>query len=95
MENNKDKNESVIVLPESITISECQDQFSLLIENLKGNGSIELDAANVKHADTAALQLLAALQKSSNNEISWREVSEELLKNASALGLEAHLSLNK
>ena len=92
----KDNNENVFVLPESFTISECQDQYSQLIEKISNGEELYLDASNVKHVDTAGLQLLTSLinKIESDKKITWNKQSDELNLNAENLGLMKHLCIN-
>lgn len=95
MEDIKESNRDVFELPESFTISECQEQYSQLIEKLSNEEELHLDASKVKHVDTAGLQLLASLMnKNENKKIIWHQSSSELENNAINLGLKKHLNIN-
>ncbi len=95
--NNENIDQEIIVMPEKITISECQEQFLKLTELITKNNKLVLDGAAVKQIDTAALQLFLVLMKNNDiddNDVSWSGLSEEFLERASMLGLSDSFKLN-
>lgn len=96
--NNENTDQESLVLPEKITIAECEEQFLMLTERIKNNNKLVIDATSVKQIDTAALQLFSVLIKSNDvdsYDISWSDVSEELLERASMLGLNKCFEINQ
>lgn len=97
MEEIKENTSNVFVLPENFTISECQEQYSQLMEELSNNENMQLDISKVKHVDTASLQLLASFIKSNGAEdykIIGHTDSCELKEHANMLGLSSYLNIN-
>lgn len=67
------------------------------LEELLGSGAeLEIDGSQVERCDTAALQLLVAVQatlKGRDSELRWTGVSDSLMESAHALGLVNALNL--
>jgi anti-anti-sigma regulatory factor len=85
-----------IALGPSLTIQEALHLKQELGGILSAGGTVHVDGAGVRSADTAGIQLLAAFSREAkmrNVEIIWRGASEVLLQSAARLGLSALLGL--
>lgn len=81
---------------DSLDISMATQLQSMLLQAMESGFSVELAAAEVMRADTAALQVLCAFCQDMNasaRDISWMEPSESLCRAAELLGLTEMLSL--
>ena len=86
-------------LPDSLTITHAHtlhDELEALIEKNQAD-ELVLHAADVSRADTAGLQLMLALVKSSKERqmaVIWDHPSQKLLDAAKILGIQSALNLN-
>ncbi|MGQ0591330.1 MAG: STAS domain-containing protein, partial [Gammaproteobacteria bacterium] len=86
----------LLTLGPSLTIQEALGLKQRLGGILSAGGTVHLDGAGVRSADTAGIQLLVAFAREAkmrNVEIIWRGASEVLLQSAARLGLSALLGL--
>ncbi|MGH8570637.1 MAG: STAS domain-containing protein [Gammaproteobacteria bacterium] len=86
----------LMALGPSLTIQETLGLKQQLGGILSAGGTVHLDGAGVRSADTAGIQLLVAFSREAkmrNVEIIWRGASELLLQSAARLGLSALLGL--
>ena len=89
---------SEIKLPESLTIHHIEDHFNTL-SNLfnESEDEIIIEASAVETIDTAGLQALLALIKSTednNKSVTWQNTSETLSTSAEKIGLSQALLLS-
>ena len=83
-------------LPNNLTIATAESLHEQLEPLLTTGDDVVLNAAEVKRADTAGLQLLLAFQKaliSRSVNMSWSAPSQPLLEAAEQLGLKQMLAL--
>ena len=88
-------------------IIDCQDSLDISIVSALGNElkaaldsgqAVQLQAAEVGRADTAALQLLCAFfldAKTQGIEVEWLDPSDALIHAASIIGLTEYLGLKE
>ena len=93
-----DDNQSkhVISCQSSLDISIVSDFANELKTALESSQAVQLQAADVAKADTAALQLLCAFfldAQAHGIEVEWVDPSDELCLAASTIGLTEHLGL--
>ena len=84
------------VLPESLTIRGASE-FACAMRGACRRGTPALDGSGVVEADTAGLQVLAAVAstaRAAGKDLRWSAVSPSLLAAAAALGLTECLQLN-
>jgi len=87
-------------LPQSLDISLVDEMKSMMIEQIQSNTSLDhinIDAQELIRIDTAGLQLLTAIIIDLNRQkikFSWENISDDLVTNASLLGLNDLLKLN-
>lgn len=85
-----------IELPARLTISEVADWHQSILETVAAAPALTLEAGSVERIDTAGLQCLASLARSSRTRgqsLSWRSVSPEIMSGAERLGLVGALDL--
>jgi len=90
------KSKHVISCQSSLDISVVSDFANELKTALESNNAVQLQAAEVAKADTAALQLLCAFfldAEAHGIDVEWVEPSDELCVAASSIGLTEHLGL--
>ncbi|QGG80239.1 STAS domain-containing protein [Litorivicinus lipolyticus] len=87
-----------IKLEKQLQIMLVESLHEELEELINGGAELEIDGSQVERCDTAALQLLVAVQASltgRDSEIRWTGVSEPLLDAARRLGLTNALNLSE
>lgn len=92
----KAKGNHVISCQDSLDISMVGEFSNELKQALESGATVQLQAANIERADTAALQLLCAFFMEAQEhgiEIEWLEPSDALCGAAAQIGLADHLGL--
>jgi len=90
--------ESVLILPDVVTIADVGNLSSELVSLLMERGVVSIDGSAVESIDGAGLQLLAAFIKDlvgKSSVVTWLEVSDVLRASAVQLGLSGALQLDK
>jgi len=89
--------DTVLCLPESLTIAEVAECHAQWLERLPQVGEMVIDGRRVDQIDGAGLQLLTAFVKDREGDavaVRWLGHSEALFNGARSLGLVAALGLN-
>lgn len=85
-----------IKLPARLTISEVTEWHQSILDTVASAPALAIEAGCVERIDTAGLQCLASLARSSRTRgqsLSWTSVSPEIVGGASRLGLVGALDL--
>lgn len=90
--------ETIITLPESLSIHQIESQLGDLRLAFQSDAeTYNLEGSKIETIDTSGLQLLLALIKSAqkaDKTIKWSSTSEQLTTSASKLGLSEMLMLS-
>lgn len=88
--------ETCVGFEETLDISRAADLQTRLSHVLAARNPVILDASDIEHADTAALQVLCAFMHDASAKkipVSWRQPSESFCNAARLLGLSEFLGL--
>ena len=88
---------NVITCPDSLDISIVAEFSAELRTALDKKQAVQLQAADVERADTAALQMLCTFfldAQAEGIDVEWAEPSDALLGASKQIGLNEHLNLH-
>jgi len=95
-EQGADAQESVIVLPEQLTIAQSGEYYQLLMNRIEEGGDVELDAGSVSRIDASCVQLFFAVQQAlaaSGHTLRWNAISQCCRESVALLGMTEQLAV--
>jgi len=95
-EQGADAHESVIVLPEELTIAQSGEYYQLLMNRIEEGGDVELDADPVSRIDASCIQLFFAVQQAlaaNGYTLRWNAMSHSCREAVALLGMTEQLAV--